>query len=68
MKVQGSDLIFWVVTTCSDVVGYELYGGPCCFITPKMEAEKSIETLVSYHITIRRHNPEDHDINLSSSP
>jgi len=22
---------FWVVTSSSDVVGYQHYGGPCCF-------------------------------------
>jgi hypothetical protein len=39
--------VFWVVTPCSDVVGYRRFGGPCCS-----------ETLVSYHSTPRRHNPE----------
>jgi hypothetical protein len=28
-----------------------------------MEAARSSETLVSYHITARRHNPEDGDMN-----
>jgi len=22
--------IFWVVTPCGDVVGYQRFGGPCC--------------------------------------
>jgi hypothetical protein len=30
----------------------------------KMEAAKSLETLVSYHIIIQRHNREVHDMNL----
>jgi hypothetical protein len=30
----------------------------------KMEAARAAETLVSYHITTRRHNPEDYDLNL----
>jgi hypothetical protein len=29
-----------------------------------MEAERPFETLVSYHNTTLRHNPEDHDLNL----
>jgi hypothetical protein len=29
-----------------------------------MGAARSSETLVSYHITRRYHNPEDHDMNL----
>jgi len=48
-------VMFWVATTCSDVVGYQ------CF-TLKMEAARSSETLVSYHITTRRQSPEDHDL------
>jgi hypothetical protein len=38
--------VFWVVTPCNVVVGYERLQG---------------ETLVSYHNTTRRHNPEDLD-------
>jgi hypothetical protein len=25
------DRVFWVVTFCSVVVGYQRFGGPCCF-------------------------------------
>jgi hypothetical protein len=28
MKIQ--DVVFWVVMPCSDVVGYQCFGGPCC--------------------------------------
>jgi hypothetical protein len=29
MKIQI--VIFWVVTPCSNMVGYQRFGGPCCF-------------------------------------
>jgi hypothetical protein len=50
-------VIFWVVNPCSYMVGYQ------CF-TLKMEAARSSETLVFYHITTWYHNPEDHDLIL----
>jgi hypothetical protein len=40
---------FWVV------VGYQSFRGPCCLYQAARYTEKS----VSYHITTRRHNPED---------
>jgi flagellar motor switch protein FliM len=46
------------VTLCSDVAGYQHFGGPCCFHLQgevKMEATISSETLESYHATTRRH-------------
>jgi hypothetical protein len=32
-----------------------------------MEAEKSSETLMTYHITLRRRNSESHNFNISKS-
>jgi hypothetical protein len=31
MKIQVE--VFWVVTPCSDVVGYRRFGGQCCYTT-----------------------------------
>jgi hypothetical protein len=47
MKFEVS--IFWVMTPCSDDVA-------------KMKAARCTEMLVSYHITTRTHDPEDHDL------
>jgi hypothetical protein len=40
MKIQV--VLFCVVTSCTDVVGYQRFGGPCCFhlqvdVTMQME-------------------------------
>jgi hypothetical protein len=40
--------VFWVMTPCSYVVGYQRFGGPCCLHVQgevKMEAAWSSETL-----------------------
>jgi len=29
-ETQIQVVIFWVVTPCNDVVGYQRFGGPCC--------------------------------------
>jgi hypothetical protein len=52
VKIQVE--VFWVVTPCSVVVGYQCFRGPCCLhlhFTIKMEAARSSETMVSYHNT-----------------
>jgi hypothetical protein len=47
--------------TCSHVVGYQLVTGPCWL---HIQGEvKSSKPLVSYHVTLRHHNPQDHDLN-----
>jgi len=61
VKIQVK--VLRVVTPCSVDVGYQRFGGPCCFhFQGEVEAAWSSETLVSYHTTIQRHNPEDLDI------
>jgi hypothetical protein len=63
MKIQV--VVLWIVTLCSDVVGYKHFGEPCYLhlhFTLKMEMEWPSETLVSY-ITTWHHNPDDHDLN-----
>jgi hypothetical protein len=42
--------VFWLVIPCSDVVGYQLFGGLCCLHSFR-------GSLVSYHTTIRCHKP-----------
>jgi hypothetical protein len=58
-------MIFWVVTPCSDVVGCQRFGGPCCLHLQgegRMNAARPSDNLVSYHITTQCRNPEDHDV------
>jgi len=50
-------VVFGVMTPCSDVVGHQHFGGSCFLFLLNEDGG----SMVSYHITARRHNPEDHD-------
>jgi len=63
--------VFWIAMLCSIVAGYnffeDLSASMFAIFTLKMirmESARSSETLVSYLTTTRRHNPEDHVLNL----
>jgi len=30
MAVKIEVVVFWIVPFCSDIVGYQCFGGPCC--------------------------------------
>jgi hypothetical protein len=62
MAVKVQFVIFWVVTSRSDVVG--LYQGPLpvtIHFILKMELAKSSKMLTFYRIITPCHNPEDHN-------
>jgi hypothetical protein len=55
-------MAFWVVMLCSVVVGYPRSGGPCCLhLQGDVEAARSSEKWVFYHITMWGQNL---DLNL----
>jgi hypothetical protein len=57
--------LFLVLNPCSVVAGYQHFRGPCCLHLQdevKIKAARTSETLVSYHNTTWRHNPEDLDL------
>jgi hypothetical protein len=51
--------VFWIVTPCNVMVGYQRSRGPC-------HLQLHPETLVYNHDTTRRHNPENLDLKLSA--
>jgi len=61
-------VVSWVLVPFDDAVGYHRLEGPCCLHLQgemmKMEAARSPEMSVSYHVHSRCHNPGDHDMNL----
>jgi hypothetical protein len=59
LKVTVQVEVFWILTPCSGVVGYQRF-----YSALEMEAAWSPETLVSCHNATRRHSPEDVDLNL----
>jgi hypothetical protein len=65
MAVKFQVEVFWVVTSCSVVVGYQRFRGPCCLHL--QGRARSSEMLVSYHNATGRHNSEGLDLNYCRS-
>jgi hypothetical protein len=61
MTVKVQVEAFWVLTTCSVVVGYQCFRGPCCL---HLQAW-TCEMFVFYHDIIQHQNPEDFDLNYT---
>jgi len=53
MKIQVA--VFWVMKPCGHVVDTNVH--------PEHEGSVAYETMLSYYITPRCHNPEDRDVN-----
>jgi hypothetical protein len=51
-------VVFWVVTPCELVGGYQRFGATYCLL--KMEEVCCSETLVPTYKSPRRYDPEDH--------
>jgi len=56
---QKQLVVFWVMTPCSEVAGFQRFGAPYCL---HLHGEA---TLVSYHITTQYHNPKGAFRNVS---
>jgi hypothetical protein len=41
MAMKIHVVVFWVVTLCSDMVGYQSFGRPCCFHSVINSANKA---------------------------
>jgi hypothetical protein len=65
MMVKIQVEVFWVVTPCNVAVGYQCFGGSCCFhLEGEVEAVGSPEMFLSYHVTTYHDNPEDLNFKL----
>jgi hypothetical protein len=62
-------VVFWFVTSCRDMVGYQRLGGQRRLHLQGEDEEggsKVVRNTCAYHIITRHHNPRDHDLNLAS--
>jgi len=59
MTVKTEFLVYWIVTLCCVVTGYQRFEGLCCFyLQGWTSSSRSSETLAPNHHTTRRNNPE----------
>jgi hypothetical protein len=54
--------VFWVMTPCSDVVGYQHFRGPCCLHLNSLHPDDE-DSKVLQNVGILQHNPEDLNLN-----
>jgi len=57
--MKTHDEFIWVVAPCSDVVGYQSFGGPCCLNLKDGPPKRWLS-----YVTTRGHNPKQHDMNF----
>jgi hypothetical protein len=66
VKIQVE--VFWVVTPCSAIIGYQHFGEPFSYhFRVKMKVSRLSEMLVPYHNITRRHNPEDQEFSCTKN-